>query len=82
MEECKNELFLEERDIDEATKENEQLKNPTKETEKHTMFLRLYPKHGFEYSCKKCLKKELKDIKKEKIINRIASLINRRQKND
>lgn len=25
-------------------------------------------------------KKELKDIKKEKIINRIASLINRRQK--
>lgn len=82
LEECKNELFLEERDIDEATKENEQLKNPTKETEKHTMFLRLYPKHGFEYSCKKCLKKELKDIKKEKIINRIASLINRRQKND
>lgn len=26
LEECKNELFLEERDIDEATKENEQLK--------------------------------------------------------
>ena len=45
--ECKNELFLEKRPIEEAIKGNEQLREPSKRNHKNKQFKEEYKKYGF-----------------------------------
>ncbi len=67
---CKNEINIEKRNFEEASKENSQLNYPTKENKEHITFLKMYPKYGYKKTMTKI--EDIKDkIKKVEIINRI-----------
>ena len=51
-------LFIKERTLDEAKKENGNLYKPSAKHKHTEKFKRLYAKHGFEKAAKKCLKRE------------------------
>lgn len=67
LDKCKDNLFIEERELKEAIEGNAQLKKPSVKNKNYDKFKKLYIKHGFEKAASMCLRKELNAIKKEKI---------------
>lgn len=65
---CKKELFLEERTLEEAIKKNDQLKSPTVEHKKRKKFLKIYKKEGFNKAIISCLRMSFIKYKIKKII--------------
>lgn len=53
---CSNDLFLEERAVEEAVQGNGQLKHPSKSDQGRDIFNQLYPNNTFEFSVKKATK--------------------------
>lgn len=60
LEECKDELFIEKRNISEAIRKNYQLQSPSKKHNKYNEFLSLYEKSGFVYAANKTIGYEMK----------------------
>ena len=55
LSECKDDLILMQRDIDEAIKGNHQLNAPSLKHKNHDKFMKLYQKYGFEEAADKTL---------------------------
>lgn len=64
---AKENLFSEERPIDEVIEGNSQLRYPSKRHTDHDLFIEQYPIIGFEKSVRKCLKHEMKTAKVKQI---------------
>lgn len=66
---CKENLFAEERSVDEAVKGNAQLNHPTTMHPKREEFEKLYKQKGFEKAVEVCLKEEIgRDRKRQHYI--------------
>lgn len=67
---CKDEMNMEKRSFEEASKENSQLNCPTQENKEHSMFLKMYPIYGYKRAINKI--ENIKDkMKKIEVINKI-----------
>lgn len=56
---CQDDMFLEERSIDEAIKGNDQLRHSSIKNKNYNKFKELYNVGGFNYAALKCMRKEI-----------------------
>ncbi|MDK0881992.1 Coenzyme F420 hydrogenase/dehydrogenase, beta subunit C-terminal domain [Clostridium perfringens] len=68
--ECSKEIFMKKRELSEAIKGNDQLRQPSIKHKAHNRFKKLYLKRGFNYSAKKCLQTDMLIEKLKKILRK------------